>query len=99
MSSTWDDFNYVTCGCCGAMVPDTLEANMDYGLRGHDIGYGMCEPCAEWSFDLTMKPMFAKVRGALNEKNQAKWDSMGDGAKAKIVEQMLDEGMLSWKIG
>ena len=90
--------DYVTCGCCGAMVPDTPEKNMDYDTRGHDVGFGMCKPCAEWSFDLTMKPIFARVRAALNPTNQEKWDSMGDGARARIVEKMIEEGMLSWTI-
>jgi hypothetical protein len=99
MTRTWDDYDYVTCGCCGALVEDTPEGNVDHETRGHDVGFGMCVQCAEWSFDLTMKPIFAKVRAALNEKNRAKWDGMHDGQKAHIVEKMLDEGVLSWKIG
>ena len=96
---SWNDYDYVTCGCCGALIPDTPEDNMDHELRGHDVGFGECARCAEWAFELTFKPIFAKVRGALNEVNRAKWDAMGDGAKAHIAEQMLDEGILSWKIG
>jgi len=96
---SWEDYDYVTCGCCGAWIADTPEENADHETRGHDLGYGECVQCAEWGFQLTMRPIFAKVREALGEENRAKWDGMGDGQKAAVVEKMLDEGILSWKVG
>ena len=96
---TWDDYDYVTCSCCGTLIPDTPEDNADHEKRGQDIGFGMCATCVDWSFDMIFQPMFETVRENLNPDNQAKWDTLSDTQKATAVQKLLDKGVLAWKIG
>lgn len=90
---------YVTCSCCLGLIPDTPEHNADFATRGLDKGYGMCERCTDWSFELTFKPIFEKLERSLNESNRAKWDALSDTQKAGVVSKLLDAGALSWEIG
>lgn len=51
-----------TCGCCGEWFQSTEEQD-----PAHDLGFGTCPPCIDWSYDLVM--------GNFKEKNDERSDS------------------------
>jgi len=38
---------WITCACCGKLIPDTAEENVDHDVHPspHDIGFGSCVEC------------------------------------------------------
>lgn len=85
------------CGCCGAYFRTWPE----YVDQDQDAGYGICQPCQEWIEGRNLKIIDdarAKLRAALNDKNQAKFDAMSADAQRGLTMKAFEDGMFKWTI-
>lgn len=89
---------HLTCGCCG----DWFKTWTGYRDQDQDRGYGICQPCQvddAWRDYEAMSGLIDTVRDALNPGNREKFAAMDRPLQDAIVYQMLDNGILSWRIG
>lgn len=86
------------CGCCGDGFL-TWEGYID---QGQDCGFGICKGCQQWAEERNLELLDdarAKIRPALNEANQAKWDSFDEDKQRHIAFRLIEKGAIGWAIG
>jgi hypothetical protein len=84
-----------SCHCCGTgFEGDTQDP-------ARDTGYGTCPSCEDWIAERDeqeWQKLIGKVRGALNKKNRAKFDSFDKDMRRAVVGMLIDDGLLTWEI-
>ena len=74
---------------------------LDAGQLSQDAGYGICKECQqmiEAKADADADKSIAMVSAALNDKNRARFEAMDRPLQLGIIGQMLDEGIITYRI-
>ena len=93
-----EDWEWVTCSCCGRGIRNTKEENAHYEQVPYpdDEGFGLCLPCVDWSWNCYADARIPVLRKNLSAENQAKLDSMPLGKQRAIVMKLAEKGAFSW---
>ena len=84
-----------TCHCCGGPAPAAKQDPQ------RDKGFGTCEACSTAlteDNEAGWVKLETKVRAALKPENQKRFDLMGAEFRRALIGQMMDEGLITWKV-
>lgn len=88
---------WLDCGCCGT----GFQTWHNYKHQDQDNGYGICRDCqadAHHDNRSIEQDLFDKLRSALNEANQVKFDACPLWKKRYLVSEAFKSGHLTWRI-
>jgi len=94
MEEPQEELEWVTCGCCGRGIKNDAKHNMDYEVRAHDYGFGMCKRCGDWSYNIFMKARFPIVEKMLNLEQLTVWKTWSFDKKALLISRLIEKGAM-----
>jgi len=99
---------WVVCGCCGKMIRNTPEENVDYNVSPypHDKGYGMCKECGgdKNAKDIRKRlgaaactfydTRISLIRKNLSPEKREKFDKYTYEEKVYFVTRAIEKGLM-----